>query len=96
MVCHLSDRYVPRLPHVPNFDETYSLMKLIGDKLFEHVMNVMYLAHMQEDDYVAYAKEMMNLVKAFEKPHGAATAICRQVNKPKGKAKAKAAAQVAS
>ena len=56
----------------------------------------MSIPQLQEEDYVQCAKDMINLVKAYEKPHGAATAICRQVNKPKGKAKAKAAAQAAS
>ena len=47
----------------------------------------------QEDDYVPCVKEMICLQRNFEKPHAAANAICRQVNKPASKSKAKAKAK---
>ena len=50
----------------------------------------------QEEDYLPLAKEMLVLNKAFEKPHGAANAIYRQVNKPAAKRAAKAKAKAAA
>ena len=47
----------------------------------------------QEDDYIPCVKEMICLQRNFEKPHAAANAICRQVNKPASKSKAKAKAK---
>ena len=50
-------------------------------------------ADAQEDDYIPCVKEMICLQRNFEKPHAAANAICRQVNKSASKSKAKAKAK---
>ena len=46
----------------------------------------------QEDDYLPYVKDFVNLQKQFEKPFAAGNAIAKQQNKKPAKAKAKAKA----
>lgn len=63
------------------------------ENLYLKVQQLVAAQKNEEDDYIPCVKEMICLQRNFEKPHAAANAICRQVNKSASKSKAKAKAK---
>lgn len=64
------------------------------EQLYLKVQELVAQQKNEEVDYIPLVQDMITLQRGFDKPHAAAAAIVRQVNKPASKAKGKAKAKV--